>query len=161
MAKRMLVVLAVLSGCPSARPVSGSWRVGLNQVFFETAEVEPSFGGLYLDGETVVLLGTEPSREPQVRAAVADLLLSSHLETRASTFVVSRFSWLDLDFAAATALSHCFEGGIGDLDLDERANRVVVGVHRGRESIVSACLLREVPNAEVFVMREFVETEQR
>lgn len=141
MAKRMLVVLAVLSGCPSARPVSGSWRVGLNQVFFETAEVEPSFGGLYLDGETVVLLGTEPSREPEVRAAVADLLLSSHLETRASTFVVSRFSWLDLD-------------------LDERANRVVVGVHRGRESIVSACLLREVPNAEVFVMREFVETEQ-
>ncbi len=90
----------------------------------------PGFGGLFIDQGVPTVYLTDPGQR-----GVAERLLDGFARGRGASGIrvlAARFAYGDLDRWFQQVSHHAFEqGGVVFVDLDEAANRVLVGVERG------------------------------
>ncbi|MGH7503334.1 MAG: hypothetical protein ACREL7_16530 [Longimicrobiales bacterium] len=122
----------------------------------ELARSVPGFGGLYLeaDGTATVWLTNENARVAATRAIRA-FLRREGVDATAVRVRQADFGWQELEGWFAAASNALFEvPGVVFVDLDERRNRVTIGVEqaaiRGRAGSVLAQL--RVPDQAINVM---------
>lgn len=103
--------------------------------FLEIASLEPSFAGFFMEGDVLVAHVSDPSRHSEVRAALTSRLGEIRRGRAAPDRVETRdvdFSFLQLARWRNLAHHHVFDiEDVVSLDMDERANRVTIGLETG------------------------------
>lgn len=112
-------------------PISQAIERAPEQPFVEIAEAVPSFGGFFVEEGKLVGLVSDPADASAVARALNELradepaLASLNVETRPADYSFRELAaWRDLAFDHALVAND----GVLTLDLDERSNRVEIGI---------------------------------
>lgn len=139
-------------------PISQGIKRAPEQPFVEIAEAVPSFGGFFVEEGTLVGLVSDPSDASAVAQALNALradepaLASLSIETRPADYSFRELAaWRDLAFDHALV---AFDG-VFTLDLDERSNRVEIGIESEalREPVMEVLSEFGVPEDAVVFQR--------
>lgn len=140
------------------------FSVGENQSLFQPGEQRfaqiaaraPSFGGFYVDGDNLVVMST--SDDANVRGAITDLApeIFATTDDRPTRIEIQRVAYPVQALAnwRNAAMTVAEQAGIRTLDLDERRNRVTVGVEPGTQQERLFFLLADVgiPSEALHIM---------
>lgn len=134
----MAVSLLAAGGPPGPEPT-------LDEEFAAVALEEPAFAGAYIEQGVVQIALTNPSRSEHARAALERQLGRERrdaLRGRPHAAVRAQFGWGEL-FAWSSAIQNVFSfPAVRTVDIDEKRNRIVVGVDD----------LSVVPQLEAFLL---------
>ena len=120
------------------------------------ARAVPGFGGLFLDNGVPTVYLTDVSKRGAAERALSGFTQSRGLGPSEIRVLKGRYAYGDLDrWSQAVSFEAFDQGGVVFVDLDEAANRVLVGVQRGgsHANIRSLAARLGVP-AEALVVRE-------
>jgi hypothetical protein len=126
-----LVIGANGSGAAAA-DVSSGVAQSIDEKFAEVGQRVPQFGGMYIRGKTVlvVLLDTSPRVLTAAQDAIIAVFGRDRLPTGGFVAVQGQYDVLQLKSLRARARSVLSISGVSLIDLDERKNRVRIGIER-------------------------------
>jgi hypothetical protein len=129
----------VLAACADQAPTDPQLRAEAPQAAIDPASLArsvPGFGGLYVENGTPVVYLTDVGRR-----AEAEQALRGWMQSRGSTRIDVRradFSWTELDrYHRAVTTGALEHAGVVFTDLDERNNRVTIGVTNGTGALAA------------------------
>src|SRR5216117_1614374 len=154
-----LAIIAAAGACSDTGPTTGPAPTPLIRPqqaldMASLARALPGFGGLFLDHGVPTVYLTDAGQR-----GLAEQLLGGFARTRGAAGIrvlAARFAYRDLDKWFQQVSNDAFaQGGVVFVDLDEAANRVLVGVERGvsHANIRSLAARLGVP-AQALVVRE-------
>lgn len=132
------------SGTTSQVPPAPSTTLTLDEEFVSVATAFPSFGGLYVDADSVTVVVTDLTTASVAAEQAAGLFFARHQgELRTAAALPRKVLLGTYDFANLASLRDLYlKSGIStrvaSLDVDERRNRVVVGVRVAADTAVVA-----------------------
>jgi hypothetical protein len=155
-ARRILIGMLVLAigvcgyVAPALAQPNGGENLTLDERFARIAEQVPEFGGMYLDADQRTLWVQVTEQRPQIidelRHAIRDAFPSEDLPA-AIRLQAGRFSFRQLKGWKDSARDMLAIPGVTMIDIDERANRLIIGVEpQGfRELVVQELGVRGIP----------------
>jgi hypothetical protein len=129
-----VVALLVVSALPMVRsavvglPGVGERSRTLDERFAEVAARVPTFGGMYLQGETLVVYMTNPSHRAAAIAAIQAVFGADRIPAAGVQVLPARYGFAQLAAWHARMGSLFSLPGVALTDIDERANALKVGV---------------------------------
>lgn len=156
----MLILLAVV-GPASGSTTSGNAAIPtLDEAFLEASQSIDGFGGAFIDDEDRLSVwikqGAEKVSTKRVKQLLADILDDSTLRARDVHFLTAKYdfaklkSWIDIATPKLLAMS-----GIISTDIDERMNRLVIGI----EDVALEAAVRDAVD-ELRIPQEAVQVQQ-
>lgn len=113
-------------------PVDGApWRraFGIDGEYARLAERVPGFGGLFLDGDEIVVYLVDLSTKEEARPIIEEFVARSSISDREIRWLTGRFDWRQLVVWKMCLSDRLFAlDGMTSSDISESENRIVFGV---------------------------------